>query len=51
VYSKIFLIMARFTNGEDDVYDIIDQAPQVLIASLVKGLLSVAPSVLIASLV
>jgi len=32
VYSRIFLIMGQFTNGEDDVVDIIDQAPQVLIA-------------------
>jgi hypothetical protein len=31
--------MGRFTNGEDDVVDIIDQAPQVRLKEDPKGLL------------
>ena len=33
--------MARFTNGEDDVVDIIDQAPQVRLKEDPTGLLIV----------
>ena len=30
MYSRIFLIMGRFTNGEDDVVDIIDHEDDVV---------------------
>ena len=52
MYSRIFLIMGQFTNGEDDVVDIIDQAPKVRLKEDLKGLLIASlVKVLIASLV
>lgn len=40
MYSRIFLIMGRFTNGEEDPKGLlIASLVKVLIASLMKGLL------------